>query len=57
MMDGGREGTEKGRVRRSVYSSSLMSEVRMREVRPAVKASGGKVGRLKDWRGICPSTN
>jgi len=46
----GRGGTEEG-VRREVYSSSLMSEVRVREVR--FWASGGKEGRAKDWRGIC----
>ena len=48
----GRSGTEKGCSRRGWYSSSLMSEVRIREVRPAVNASGGKVGRVNVWRGI-----
>lgn len=46
----GRGGKEFGRMR-FVYSSSLMSEVRVRPVR--FLASGGKVGRVKDWRGIC----
>lgn len=43
---------EKGLVRRSVYSSSLMSEVRISAPKPAVNASGGKAGSSKDWRGI-----
>ena len=43
MVDG-RAGTEKGWCRRVVYSSSLMSEVRMRDSRPDVNASGGNVG-------------
>lgn len=53
MMDLGRAGTggkEEG-VRRLVYSSSLMSEVKVSAVRFC--ASGGKSGRAKDWRGIC----
>lgn len=52
MIVGGRSGTEKGCSRRGWYSSSFMSEVRIRDVRPELKASGGKVGRLKVWRGI-----
>lgn len=52
MIEGGSAGTEKGEERMVVYSSGLMSEVRIRDVRPAVKASGGKVGRLKSFRGI-----
>lgn len=51
-MEDGSSGIEKGCVRRVVYSLSLMSEVRIRDARPAVNASGGKVGRSKDWRGI-----
>jgi hypothetical protein len=33
-MEGGRSGMEKGCVRRAVYSSSFISEVRIRDVRP-----------------------
>jgi len=38
----------KGWVRKPAYSESGMSLVSVRCVSPAVKASGGKVGRMND---------
>lgn len=38
---------------KSTYSASGISQVRIREEISEVKASGGKVGRVKDCRGIC----
>jgi len=49
---GGREGIEKGWVRREVYSERFISEVRIRAERLEVNASGGKTGRWKVWSGI-----
>lgn len=40
----------KGSERIFWYSSTLMSAVRVRACR--LWASGGKLGRVKDWRGI-----
>lgn len=46
----GRGGMFQGWERMVWYSSTLMSEVRVRALRP--RASGGKVGMVKVWRGI-----